>query len=117
MPTETITAVEALVHALNHGDLVDVLEAFTDDAVFASDGGTAVGTVELAGLFREALEEPRPRMILRRTEQDGDRLDCQATRRFTVSDGEHALSHDVEIRVVFTVRDGAVSRVVVDPIA
>jgi hypothetical protein len=55
-------------------------------------------------------------MILRHTERDGNVLHCRATRRFTISDGEQAIGHDVEIRCVFTVVEGAVARVVVDPI-
>lgn len=116
MSTPTHDVVEALVHALNHGDLPEILDAFTDDAVFSSDGGIASGRRELAALFDGTLEEPRPRMILRHVEQDGNVLHCRATRRFTISDGEQAIGHDVEIRCVFTVVAGAVSRVVVDPI-
>ena len=116
MSTPTHDVVEALVHALDHGDLPEILYAFTDDAVFSSDGGIASGRRELAALFDGTLEEPRPRMILRHVEQDGNVLHCRATRRFTISDGEQAIGHDVEIRCVFTVVAGAVSRVVVDPI-
>lgn len=116
MASQTRRAVEAMVHALNHGDLTELLDTFTDDAVFTADGGTARGRTELAGLFDGVLAEPRARMIMRRATQDGDVLDCRMTRRFTVSDGEQVLAHDVEIRCVFTVRDGAVSRVEVDPV-
>ncbi len=107
---------DTLVHALNHGRLEDILDAFTDDAVFASDGGTAEGRVELAGMFDSAIADPRPTLIPRTADRDGNVLDCRMTRRFTISDGEHAYAHDVEIRCVFTVRDGAVSRVDVDPV-
>lgn len=117
MSSATREAVEGLVYALNHGDLDDVLDAFTDDAVFSADGGIAAGRSQLAQLFHGVLAEPRPRMILRRTEQDGNILDCAVTRRFTMTRGDQAFAHDVEIRCVFTVRDGAVSRLVVDPVA
>lgn len=116
MADQTREAVDALVHALNHGRLQDILDAFTDDAVFSSDGGTAEGRVELAGMFDTAIGEPRPTLIPRSAERDGNVLDCRMTRRFTVSDGEQTFAHDVEIRCVFTVRDGAVSRVDVDPV-
>src|SRR5690242_19586563 len=119
MPDEARKAVDAHVAALNHGDLEAILDTFTSDAVFTSDGGTARGRAELAGLFDGVTDEPRPTMIVRRAEADGDTIDCRLTRRFTVQaeDGTVAAAHDVELRAVFTVRGGAIARVVVDPIA
>lgn len=117
MTTPTRRAVEAHVTALNHGDLQAVLATFTEDAVFTSDGGTAHGHAELAGLFDSAVGEGRPTTILRRATGEGSQLDCLLTRRFVVTDerGEVAAAHDVEVRAVFTVTGGAISRVEVDP--
>lgn len=119
MTGELHRAVEAHVAALNHGDLQDVLDTFTPDAVFTSDGGTARGRAELAGLFDAVVGEARPTTILRAAVPDGPRLACRLTRRFTVRDetGRVAAAHDVEVRAVFTVTDGAISRVEVDPLA
>jgi ketosteroid isomerase-like protein len=119
MVTEARRAIEAHVAALNHGDLQAVLDTFTPDAVFSSDGGTATGRAELAGMFDAVVGEGRPTTILRRADQDGGVLDCVLTRRFTVRDAEGrvAAAHDVEVRVVFTVADGAIARVEVDPVA
>lgn len=114
------TAVEAHVAALNHGDLQDVLDTFTTDAVFTSDGGTVRGRAELAGLFDSVVGDRRPMTILRAASRDGDAsLRCRLTRRFTVTDerGRVAAAHDVEFSAVFTVTGGAISRVEVDPMA
>ena len=111
-------AVDAHVAALNHGDLDEILDTFTPDAVFRSDGGRAMGRGELAHLFRRvAGPRERPTTILRRATVVGDVADCTLTRRFTVTDehGRVAAAHDVEVRAVFTVRDGAIARVEVDP--
>lgn len=112
-------AVDAHVAALNHGDLQAVLDTFTADAVFTSDGGTAEGRAQLAGLFDAVVGQGRPTTILRSVEQDGPVLECLLTRRFTIrdEDGRVAAAHDVEVRAVFTVAEGAISRVDVDPIA
>lgn len=119
MESELHTVVRAHVAALNHGDLQAVLDTFTPDAVFTSDGGTAVGRAQLAGLFDGVVGQPRPTTILRTATQVGARLSCRLTRRFTVRDeaGRVAAAHDVEVTAVFTVTDGAISRVEVDPIA
>lgn len=119
MVSEERHAVEAHVTALNHGDLQDVLNTFTRDAVFSSDGGTARGRAELAGMFDSVVGDERPTTILRRASQSGAQIDCVMTRRFTIADEQGALvaAHDVEFRAVFTVTDGAISRVDVDPIA
>ena len=118
MERELHAVVEAHVAALNHGDLQDVLDTFTADAVFSSDGGTAVGRAQLAGLFDGVVGHPRPTTILRAATQVGGRLSCRLTRRFTVQDeaGHVAAAHDVEVTAVFTVTDGAISRVDVDPV-
>lgn len=117
MTSELHAAVEAHVAALNHGDLQDVLDTFTPDAVFTSDGGTAVGRAQLAGLFDGVVGQPRPTTILRTATQVGTRLSCRLTRRFTVQDeeGRVAAAHDVEVIAVFTVTEGAISRVEVGP--
>jgi uncharacterized protein (TIGR02246 family) len=117
MESEVRQAVAAHVAALNHGDLQAVLDTFTSDAVFTSDGGTARGRAQLAGLFDAVVGHGRPTTILRRADEDGVRLDCVLTRRFTVrdEDGRVAAAHDVEVRAVFTVADGAICRVEVDP--
>ena len=111
-------AVEAHVHALNSGDLEAILDTFTDDAVFTSDGGRARGRVELGELFRRVASAHRPLTALRRVDEDGDRCVCTLTRRFAVVDeqGDVIAAHEVDVRAVFTVRDGAVSRVEVDPV-
>lgn len=118
MATDTRQTVEAHVAALNHGDLQAVLATFTPDATFTADGGTATGHAQLAGLFDAVVGDHRPRMILRSASGEGPTLDCRLTRRFTVTDerGEVAAAHDIEVRVVFTVSDGAISRVEVDPL-
>ncbi len=118
MVSEERQAVEAHVAALNHGDLQDVLDTFTADAVFSSDGGTAQGRVELAGMFDSVVGDARPTTILRRATQDGTRVDCRMTRRFTITDehGRVAAAHDVEVRAVFTISAGAIARVDVDPL-
>lgn len=114
------TAVEAHVAALNHGDLQDVLNTFATDAVFTSDGGTVRGRVQLAGLFDSVVGDHRPTTILRASSREGDAsLRCRLTRRFTVVDeqGRIAATHDVDFSAVFTVADGEISRVEVDPMA
>lgn len=118
MHSEERRAVEAHVAALNHGDLEAVLATFTAHAVFSSDGGTARGRAQLAGLFDRVVGTGRPTTILRRARQDGPVLDCVLTRRFTVTDeeGRVAAAHDVDVRAVFTVSDGAISQVQVDPV-
>lgn len=118
MSTEEQQAVEAHVAALNHGDLDALLDTFTDDAVFTSDGGAARGRGELAMLFDTSEDGTRTTTILRRVEQDGQHLDCVLTRRFTVTDdsGRVAAAHDIEVRAIFTVTDGAISRISVDPV-
>ena len=112
-------AVEAHVHALNSGDLEAILDTFTDDAEFTSDGGQARGRVELRDLFRRVASDQRPLTALRRVFEDGDRCVCTLTRRFAVVDaqGDVIAAHEVDVRAVFTVRDGAVARVEVDPVA
>lgn len=111
--SETRRAVEAHISALNHGDLQEVLDTFTRDAVFSSDGGTARGRAELAGLFDGVVGHPRPTTILRTADQEGATLSCRLTRRFTVTDeqGEVAAAHDVDVQATFTVTGGAISRV------
>lgn len=118
MVSEERQAVDAHVAALNRGDLQDVLDTFTVDAVFSSDAGIARGHAELAGLFDNVGATDRPTTILRRALQDGPVLDCVLTRRFVVSDeqGRVAAAHDVEVRAVFTVSAGAISLIQVDPI-
>ncbi|CAN5172249.1 hypothetical protein BH23ACT9_BH23ACT9_21480 [soil metagenome] len=117
-------AVEAHVAALNHGDLHEVLNTFTADAVFTSDGGTANGRSELAVLFDGVVGEVRPITILRTATagtvgRAGATVECLLTRRFTITDelGRVAAAHDVEVRAVFTVTHGAISRIDVDPAA
>jgi ketosteroid isomerase-like protein len=118
MSTDARQAVDAHVAALNHGDLQAVLDTFTPDAVFTSDGGTARGRAQLAGLFDAVVGDGRPTTILRSAEQAGGVLDCRLTRRFTIrdEDGRVAAAHDVEVHAVFTVEGGAIARVEVDPI-
>lgn len=118
MRREERQAIDAHVAALNHGDLQAVLDTFTPEAVFTSDGGRAHGRVELAGLFDSVVGDGRPTTILRRASQDGQMLDCVMTRRFTITDeeGRVAAAHDVDVRAVFTVQDGAISQVTVDPV-
>jgi ketosteroid isomerase-like protein len=115
---EARQAVDAHVAALNHGDLQAVLDTFTEDAVFSSDGGRAEGRAELAGLFDSVVGESRPTTILRSAAVEGVALRCLMTRRFSVRDeeGRVAASHDVEVHAVFTVADGLIARVDVDPI-
>ncbi|SRR5690554_933728 len=111
-------AIDAHVAAMNHGDLDDILDTFTDDAVFSADGGHAEGREELADLFeRVVVEDDRPTMKLRRVAEDGDTVACTLTRRFTVTDhlGRVAAAHEVDVHAVFTVRDGAIARVEVGP--
>ena len=116
MVNEARQAVDAHIAALNHGDLQAVLDTFTADAVFSSDGGTARGRAQLAGLFDPVVGDERPTTILRSVEQEGRRLDCVLTRRFTIRDeaGRVAAAHDVEVRAVFTISEGAISKVIVD---
>ncbi len=112
-------AVEAHVAALNHGGLDDVLDTFAPGAVFISDGGTATGRTELAGLFDGTLGQGRPTTILRSVTAHADQatLRCLMTRRFSVRDGDGrvAATHDVEIHALFTVQAGLITRVAVDP--
>ncbi len=113
-------AIQAHVAALNHGGLDDVLDTFAPGAVFSSDGGTATGRTELAGLFDGTLGHGRPTTILRSTTpHDGHAtLRCLMTRRFSVrdADGQVAATHDVEIHALFTVREGLITQVSVDPL-
>ena len=116
--SEVREAVENHLSALNNGDLADILETFTADAVFRSTGGVASGRAELAGMFDAVVGSGRPRTILRHADQEGDRLLCTLTRRFAMTDEDGVVrgSHDVDVDVVFTVRDGAIAAVQVAPI-
>lgn len=117
--SEVRSVVEAHVDALNHGDLSDILRTFTPDASFhAADGIEAEGRVQLAGLFDAVAGEGRPQTILRRANEYGQRLVCTLTRRFPMVDESGVVrgSHEIDIKVEFTVRDGAIAQVYVDPI-
>ncbi len=118
MTDEVQQAIDAHVAALNHGDLADVLGTFAPDAVFTSQGGTATGHSQLAGLFDGTLGAQRPTTVLRSVVREGGRVACVMTRRFSVRDeeGRIAASHEVDVRAVFTVVDGAIARIVVDPV-
>lgn len=103
------------IHALNSGDLQQILDTFTPDAEFISPAGSAVGTCELADMLGPMLMSPRATMQVLSIRQigsaDGERFLCHTRRVMKLIDGHREIAkHEIDLVLTFTVHDGLISR-------